>query len=186
MATERTACIFWPVLALASFTLHFVWEYLQCAEFFVHQREPATLGAMLRATLGDLVLTVLAWAGTALATWDRRWALRRWTPRAWLALVVLAIALSVTIELHALAMGWWFYTDRTPLLPLTPVSALPVLQLLLLFPLSFGLARAFALRRTPLHLFIGHDVTVVSGSPLARATQEPPSRALSCHSSEAR
>lgn len=146
MTSRSTPWIFWPVLAVVSLALHFVWEYLQCAAFFVHGREPASVGAMLRATLGDLVLTALAWLGTALVAWDRHWALRRWTPRVWLALVVLAIALSVTVELHALAMGWWFYTDRAPLLPLTPVSILPVLQLLLLFPLSFGLARVVALR----------------------------------------
>ena len=100
----------------------------------------------LRATLGDLVLTGIAWLGTALVTWNRDWALQRWTPRVWLSLLGLALVLSVSVELHAQAMGWWVYTERTPLLPLTPVSVLPVLQLALLFPLSFGLARAIALR----------------------------------------
>ncbi len=146
MTHRHTSWIFWPALALASFALHFVWEYAQCEAFFVHGREPATIGAMLRATLGDLVLTGIAWLGTALVAWNRDWALQSWTPRVWLSLLGLALVLSVSVELHAQAMGWWAYTERAPLLPLTPVSVLPVLQLLLLFPLSFGLARGVALR----------------------------------------
>lgn len=144
MPTRCATRIFWPVLALVSFALHFAWEYAQCEAFFVHGREPATLGAMLRATLGERLLTAIAWAGTAVA-WDRDWPLHRWTPRVWLALAGLVVALSVAVELHALAMDWWRYTKRAPLLPLTLVSVLP---LVLLFPLSFGLARTLALRAT--------------------------------------
>lgn len=144
---RRTALrIFWPALALVSFGLHAAWEYAQCEAFFVHVREPGGFGAMLRAALGDLALTGIAYLGVALVAWDRHWPLRRWTPRVWLALMGLAVGLSVTIEMHALAMDWWRYTERAPLLPLTSVSALPVLQLILLFPLSFGLARVLSLR----------------------------------------
>lgn len=138
--------VFWPALALVSFVLHFIWEYMQCEPFFVHVRAPASMAAMLSATLGDLVLTALAWLGTALVSWNPRWPLQRWTPRVWLSLLGLALALSVAVELHALAMHWWRYTARAPRLPATPVSLLPVLQLVLLFPLSFGLARALTLR----------------------------------------
>ncbi|MEW6168403.1 MAG: hypothetical protein AB1651_12010 [Pseudomonadota bacterium] len=138
--------IFWPTLAAVSFALHFAWEYAQCEPFFVHLRAPASMAAMLRATLGDLVLTALAGLGTALVSRNPRWPLQRWTPRVWLSLLGLALALSVTVELHALAMDWWRYTARAPRLPASQVSLLPVLQLVLLFPLSFGLARALALR----------------------------------------
>lgn len=146
MTVRRATAIFWPALAAVSFALHFIWEYAQCEAFFVHVRGPATIGAMLRATLGDLALTLLAWLGTTLIAWNKNWALHRWTPRVWMSLFGLALVLSVSVELHAQAMGWWVYTERAPLLPLTPVSVLPVLQLLLLFPLSFGLARGVALR----------------------------------------
>jgi hypothetical protein len=51
-----------------------------------------------------------------------------------------AIGLSLLLEWHALETGRWGYTDAAILLPGTSVSALPVLQLVLLFPLSFALA----------------------------------------------
>ncbi|MGK2926252.1 MAG: hypothetical protein ACSLE2_11590 [Lysobacterales bacterium] len=145
MGVRHANVIFWPALAAIGFALHFIWEYAQCEAFFVHVRGPATIGAMLRATLGDLVLTGIAWLGTAFVAWNMDWALHRWTPRVWLSLFGLALVLSLSVELHAQAMDWWVYTERAPLLPLTPVSVLPVLQLLLLFPLSFGLARGVAL-----------------------------------------
>ncbi len=53
--------------------------------------------------------------------------------------------LIVLIELLALAKDWWHYAERTPLLPFTSVSAIPVAQLMVLFPLNFGLARGLAL-----------------------------------------
>ncbi len=146
MTRRRAQWIFWPVLALVSLVLHFVWEYLQCEAFFVHGARLQGGGAMLRATLGDLVLTSIAYAGTALVARSWNWSLRTWTPRVWLSLLGFALALSVSVELHALAMDRWHYTERAPLLPLTQVSVLPVLQLVLLFPLSFGLARGLALR----------------------------------------
>ena len=100
---------------------------------------------MLRATLGDLMHTARAWLGTAFVSWNPRWPQQRWTPSVWLSLLGLAPALSVTVELHALATDWWRYTARAPRLP---GSLLPVLQLALLFPLSFGVTRALTLRLT--------------------------------------
>jgi hypothetical protein len=130
-----------------AFLLHLGWEYAQCQPFFTHGQSPPTAAAMLMAAAGDLVLTAMAYAGVAAATrrWD--WALQRWSRPVWVSLLVLATALSVAVEMYALATGRWAYTTLAPIVPIIGVSLIPVLQLVLLLPLSFALARAVTLRR---------------------------------------
>ncbi len=142
---DRASAFAFAVRVVAiSFVLHFAWEWVQCRPYFVHAAVAPTKAAMLVATLGDLGLTLLAYLGTAVATraWD--WPLRPWGWRTWLALEVSAIGWSLLVEWGALGTGRWSYTDAAPLLPGTSMSILPLLQLVLLFPASFGLARVAA------------------------------------------
>lgn len=135
---------FLAALGVIAFVLHLGWEYAQCRPFFNHGKLPATATAMLVATLGDLVLTGIAYTGVAATTRNWAWPVQAWTPLAWASLIGIALGLSIAIELHALAMGRWSYTELAPRLPMTPVSLVPVLQLVILLPLSFALAREAA------------------------------------------
>lgn len=146
MNEHRFLTIYGIVLAPIAFALHLGWEFLQCQPFFVHGSVPPTARAMLAATVGDLGLTALAYTGTALVAgrWD--WPADRWGARVWLSLMGWAIGLGLLLEWRALDTGRWGYTDAAILLPGTSVSALPVLQLALLFPLSFALAHRISTR----------------------------------------
>lgn len=136
----------WPlstclaVTLLISFPLHFVWEWFQCQPFFVHRVTPPTVSSMVAATLGDLALTLLAYAATA-ALHGPHWPLRPWRWPALLTLELVALALAIGVEWYALATGRWSYTASAPRVPFTAFSALPLMQLTLLVPLSFLLAR---------------------------------------------
>lgn len=138
--SRRQLGIFLAVLSLASFPLQFVWEWVQCQPYFVHGATPPTLAVMLMATLGDVVLTLLAYGGAA-ALHGADWPMRPWTARIWITLLSLALAMSVAVETYALQSGRWAYTDAAPRLWGSSISLLPVTQLLILFPVSFGLAR---------------------------------------------
>lgn len=67
-----------------------------------------------------------------------------------MALLSLALILSVAVETYALSIGRWAYTDAAPRLPGSSITVLPVAQLLVLFPLSFRLARTLVERVTSL------------------------------------
>lgn len=127
------------VLAVSS-PLHFAWEWIQCQPFFVHRTTPPTVLAMFAATLGDLALTLIAYAAVAVLH-GRRWPLRRWRWRLVATLEGVALALAISVELYALSTGRWVYTDAAPRVPFTNVSAIPIMQLTLLLPASFLLAR---------------------------------------------
>jgi hypothetical protein len=133
-------------LSALAFALHYVWENAQCSLFFVHGPGEATQLAMLRAAAGDVVLTWIAQVAVAAASRRWLWMLHRWRLREWVVLEAVAVVLSVAVEVYALARGRWTYTPLNPRLPGLDVSIVPVLQLALLFPLTFHLV-AWRLRR---------------------------------------
>jgi hypothetical protein len=135
-ATVHALC-----LTGTAFLLHFLWESVQCPLFFVHRAGDATWFSMVRATLGDVLMTWIAQVVVAVVSKQWLWSLRRWGRRQWAALLLVALAMSVAVELYAVEAGRWSYTSIHPLLPGTPVGLLPVAQLLILFPLTFVAAR---------------------------------------------
>lgn len=124
-----------------AFALHLAWEYVQCQPYFTHGSLPTTTVTMLLATLGDVALTAIAYVATALIARSWAWPLIRWDRRVWISLMVSAVILALLVEWHALGTGRWGYTAAALLVPGTAVGLLPILQLVVLFPLSFGLAR---------------------------------------------
>jgi hypothetical protein len=141
-----TLTLGFAVLGGISFALHFAWESIQCPLFFVHERIPPTWGRMIRATMGDIVLTGIAWLAVSLASRDALWFLGRWRWVHWAALISVGLALSILIEIYALRTERWSYAAEAPLLPGTEICLVPVVQLLVLLPASFALTRG-ALRR---------------------------------------
>lgn len=129
------------VLSVCSFVLHFMWEMIQCIPFFIHLAEPPTIPGMIRASLGDVVLTLTAFVVVWALTQDRNWILKIWGWKTWAGLVGSALVLSISIEVWALEVNRWKYTELNPTLPYLGVSVVPIFQLLLLFPLSFWLTR---------------------------------------------
>jgi hypothetical protein len=55
-----------------------------------------------------------------------------------------ALVMSIAVERFAMTSGRWSYTANNPRIPGTDVSIVPVVQLLLLFPLTFWLAARIA------------------------------------------
>lgn len=147
MAQLPLRSAYWLTLLLIAFFLHLPWEYLQCQAFFVHGSVPNTGTAMVVATLGDVALTFVVYGGVTWIARSRTWPLERWRWPVWAALESLAVVLSVAIEIIALNNGRWAYTDSAPRVPVFGVSIVPVLQLMILLPLSFILARMLYSRR---------------------------------------
>lgn len=94
---------------------------------------------MLKAILGDVVLTGIAYVALAGLSRNPDLLVMKWDWRKWLCLEGMGLALSVGIETYALNSGRWTYTELTPVI--AGISLIPVLQLLLLFPLTFWLGR---------------------------------------------
>jgi hypothetical protein len=125
----------------SAFAVNYLWENMQCPWFFIHRGGNAGQIAMVFATLGDVALTWVAQCLVGVVSRRWLWLLEPWHWRQWAVLLGAALALSVFVESWALATSRWSYTAINPRVPGTPLSVLPVAQLLLLFPITFGLSR---------------------------------------------
>lgn len=131
----------WAALAGFAFLLHFAWEILQ-VPFFEDMKEAehwrATLFC-LRATVGDVAVTLGAYGIVTLAARDRQW-IGRPTALPLLAFVLLGLAWTVGMErLATEAWSRWQYSEEMPMVG--AVGLLPLLQWVLLPPLGLWLAR---------------------------------------------
>ena len=86
----------------------------------------------------DSPIRLIAMHGKAGIQRDLKWLLKPLRAKVWLLVVIFAIAEAVIVEAMGLSMGRWTYLPVTPLIPGTPISLIPVTQLALLFPATFG------------------------------------------------
>jgi hypothetical protein len=143
----------------SAFVFHYLWENMQCPRFFIHPGGIAGQSAMVLATLGDVAMTWIAQGLVAAVSKRWLWLLGPWRFRQWALLLVAALALSFLVESWALATSRWAYTVINPRVPGMSISALPVAQMLLLFPLTFGLSRKIVRLASHSNIIVGPEQT---------------------------
>ncbi len=89
----------------------------------------------LAATLGDVVIALVAFWAVALGCRSRRWMLQP-TGRQVAGFVALGVAITIVLEWLATQMlGRWAYADSMPVVPVLDVAFSPLLQWFILPPL---------------------------------------------------
>ncbi len=137
----------WPELpiALFAFLLHFVWEFLQAPLWVGMAEMPHWDGVRTCtvATLGDVLIALIAfWIG-AFAARSRAWLLM---PKRGPTAIYMIAGLAVTVIYEFLATGplaRWEYADIMPRLPGLGTGLVPVLQWLTLPVATLWLARRY-------------------------------------------
>jgi len=144
----RRLGLFFATTVLASFVLNEIWEMVQMSAYAetAGHSWTSTLDLCTRAAVGDVGIILGIYAAGALAAGDPGWGLRGpWNNYATAA--VLGLAYAALVEHAALAAGSWSYTARMPMVPVIDAGLWPLLQMALLPPLIFLLARRWAGRR---------------------------------------
>ncbi len=145
---SRPLWSFFGVLCLASFGLNWVWEMVQMPAFAelagrLWQESVVTCAV---ATLGDVGITLAVYGVGALATGQLGWGMTgKWNVYATAA--VLGGVSAAAFEWFSLATGRWSYTHRMSIVPVLGVGVWPLLQLTLLVPAAFWIARWWTKRR---------------------------------------
>jgi len=130
-------------VAIFSFLLNFVWEMWQIPFFAAIPDDPHWLGvaACTKASFGDAAISLVAfWCVAALAR-SRWWII---DSRPLQIAGFIAVGVVITIILEALATGpleRWSYTPSMPTLPVLGTGILPLLQWVLLPPLTIWFVR---------------------------------------------
>jgi len=133
---------FFAIMVLASFVVNEIWEMAQMSAYVdtAGHSWSSTLGLCTRATVGDVGIVLGIYAMGVLATGDPGWGLHsRWNMYATTA--VLGLAYAALVEHAALAAGRWAYSEHMPLVPWFDAGLWPLLQMMLLPPLTFWIAR---------------------------------------------
>jgi hypothetical protein len=139
---------FFATTVLASFVLNEIWEMVQMSAYVetAGYSWRSTLGICTQAAVGDVGIIFGIYAVAALTTGDPGWGLRgRWT--IYVTAAVLGLAYAVIVEHTALSAGRWMYTERMPVVSVLGAGLWPLLQMTLLPPLTFLIARWGAGRR---------------------------------------
>ncbi len=121
-------------ISIFAFLLHFVWELLQMPLFagFTEFQFYQVILHCTKATFGDVVISLLAFAGACLVTRSRMWIISMNKSG---VVSFLAIGLVITIVFELLATGplnRWEYGELMPMAPVIGVGASPIAQWIIL------------------------------------------------------
>lgn len=133
--------------ALVGFFLNEIWEV---AQMFAYIRPAGSssmteFGRCSRAAVGDVGIILGICAVGVLASGDLHWCMHAsWNVYATSS--VLGLTYATLLERWAVAEGRWLYSESMPVVPLFDAGLWPLLQMVLLPPLSFWIARWWTLR----------------------------------------
>jgi len=131
------------IITIVAFIFQLSWEYFQCGIFYaleeIGSKEHFLL--MTSATLGDIMMTIVLYGLLALVNHDLNWYFKKWEIKEYVIITLYALFMSFYFEISALYTGRWAYSNLMPLFPNTNIGLIPVIQLLLLFPLTFYIAK---------------------------------------------
>lgn len=129
-------------LFLLAIPLHLIWEVAQIRAYEFPETGLMTdvIGCLL-PTLGDGLMTlIIFWTGWAVFR-DSRWILKP-ALKGYLLMFVIGIFLAIIVELNALYLtGAWRYSEQMITISVLGVGLLPLLQMVLLPPITAVLLR---------------------------------------------
>jgi hypothetical protein len=129
-------------VVLFALLLHLPWEFWQVPYFegMAAASHWAAVKVCTQAAAGDALIALGAFLIVALALKNRRWILApSW--RGVLGYIAGGLVVTVVIERLSTAWGRWTYGEAMPIVPVLEVGLLPVLQWLVLPPLTVWFVR---------------------------------------------
>lgn len=121
-------------IATFSFLLNFIWELLQLPLFagFDESSYYTTVLHCTKATLGDVVISLVAFACACAVTGSRNWiTLNSTSGRT--TFILTGLAITVVFEILATGpLGRWAYAETMPTVPFLEVGVSPIMQWVIL------------------------------------------------------
>lgn len=133
------------VFSTVSYVMQCVWETVQSPIFY---GGTLPVGALLYATGGDVLMGAGLSVLLTVVHQQANWMTRRYPCGDWTIMVLYGSLLSFYLETRALWLHRGHYDAAMPLIPGTPVGLIPVLQLVILFPVGFAVSRRLINRGT--------------------------------------
>ena len=125
--------------SIVGFSLHLIWEYVQCTPLFVHLKTSPTHWSMIRATLGDIVIFWLAYLIVAAFKKSFIWPWDSAGLISWALLAFISAVIAGIIEYFALNRQLWTYSPINP--TISGISIVPLFQLAIINPLTLLISK---------------------------------------------
>ncbi|MGM0369667.1 MAG: hypothetical protein ACQEP9_04560 [Bacillota bacterium] len=137
------------IIAVTQLILHGIWEYVQCGVFYTMEGQSSFehTKLMVSATIGDVGIAAVLFLILAVGNDSINWLVDKWDRKDKFIIILYALFTSFFFEVHALYIGRWGYSSEMPLFPKTNIGLLPVIQLLILLPLGFLIARSIIIKK---------------------------------------
>lgn len=133
------------VLIVVSFILQGAWEYIVCGVYYAVEIIPNMYQLMVEATVGDVLITMIVFNAIMLMSKSSEWQMNK---RNVLGILLYGFAAAMYFESRGLWLERWGYSEEMPLLLDTNIGILPILQFVILIPLSIYLENRIFLRKT--------------------------------------
>ncbi|SHJ78587.1 hypothetical protein [Paramaledivibacter caminithermalis] len=134
------------VVAFVAAVLQYAWEYWQCGIFYSMDANTQQSSLMLSATFGDVNMTVILYFLLSFVNKDFNWIIKRWESKEYIIMNLYALFLSFYFEVHALYTGRWGYSEAMPFFLNTNIGLIPVIQLIILFPVTFFISKIILIK----------------------------------------
>ena len=138
---------FMALTVAIGFFLNEFWEMAQMAAYVETTGQPwtKTLALCTPAAFGDVVILLGLYSIAALASADPTWGLRgKWNQ--YLTTILMGLGVAALIEHAALSTGRWSYKSDMPVVPYLGAGFWPLLQMAVLPPTTFWLAKHWTVR----------------------------------------
>lgn len=129
-------------LIAISFVLHLIWENAHAPLYSMYESFTQHFVPCFIATFGDIAITLSVYGIVSLLKRNTTW-VTDLNVKDVFALTVISFFIAVWIEQHALFIGKWGYASFMPLIPYFNVGLTPILQMMILLPLSMYLTGRF-------------------------------------------
>ncbi|GAA0178297.1 hypothetical protein SH2C18_13720 [Clostridium sediminicola] len=134
------------IITIISFIFHSIWEYWACTIFYGMDTTVLTSPLMWSAIFGDIMTTIILYLLLSLTNKSFNWIINKWQLKEYIIIILYSLFLSFYFEISALYTGRWSYSNNMPLLPSTNIGIIPVIQFLILLPLTLYITKLIALK----------------------------------------
>ncbi len=121
-------------ISIFAFLLNFIWELLQMPLFagFIDVQFYQVVLHCTKATFGDVIISLAAFAGACLIARSRMW-INSMTKSGVVAFLVIGLLITIIFEILATGvLNRWQYSELMPMIPIIDVGTSPVAQWVIL------------------------------------------------------
>ena len=136
--------LFLVILIIVSAVVHGIWEYGQCGVFYTFNGITSfeNYDLLFGRVILDITATITIFLIISIINLDWKWIVT-WDAKDTFLIIFLSLLGSFYVEASSLHIGRWGYSSSMPLLTGTEIGLTPLLQWMVLIPLSILIARLF-------------------------------------------